>query len=114
MIGGDADIQRYFVEAHIGGRRRFDLGPEQRQTLASFIGREQFSPHLQLEDVGRLVQPEVGNEQIRLDPDEGFRQVAAWLLDHPFQTDRCVDDEPNDQSPLSCPTSQLIRSTRPS
>jgi len=57
MVYDDTDLQRQVMEAHTRSWGRFDLRAEQGQPLPSFVRREQFSAHLQPQDIGRFVQP---------------------------------------------------------
>jgi len=59
------------------GWGRFDLRPEQGQPFPSFVRREQLSAHLQPQDMGRLVQPEVWDKQVGLDPNERLCQMVS-------------------------------------
>ena len=74
------------------GWGRFDLRAEQGQTLPSFVRREQLSAHLQPEDIGRFVQPEVRDEQVGLEPDERLRQMQ-----NPFEPHRRINHESHNQ-----------------
>ena len=112
MVDGDADVQRQVVEAHVRGWGRFDLRAEQGQPLSSFVGREPLSAHLQPQDIGRLVQPEVWDEQVGLHPDKRLRQMAVRLLQNPFEADRRINHERHNQSALSGRASASVLSAR--
>jgi len=114
MVDRDTDIERYLMEPHPDGGRRFDLGAEQRQSLSGFLRREQLSPHLEPQHVGRLVEPEVGDKQVGFDADQRLGQRSVGFLERPFQSDRRIDDERHDQSVSRRPTSAAIRSARDS
>ena len=101
MIDGDTDVQHQVVKAHIRRRGRFDLGAEQDQPLPGFAGCQQLLAHLQPQDSGRLVQPEVWDKQVGLDPNERFRQMAVGLLQNPFEPHRYINHESHYQPALS-------------
>ena len=100
------------MKPHSSRRRGLDLSAEQRQSLSSFCRREQLSPHLKPQDIGRLVEPEVGDKQTGFDPNQGLGQGTVGFLEHPFQSDRGVNDERHGQSFSRCPVSTVVRSVR--
>jgi hypothetical protein len=96
------------------GRGRFDLGAEQLQSLSGFLQCEQLSPHLEPQNVGRLVESEIGDEQVRFSANQHLRERAVPLLEHPFQPARRVDDERHNQSVSRRPANAVVRSARDS
>src|SRR6516162_9295352 len=80
MVYDDTNLQRQVMEAHMRGWSRFHLRAEQRQPLPGFVWREQLSAHLQPQDIGCFVQPEVRDKQVRFAPSECLCQMAVRLL----------------------------------
>jgi len=82
------------------GWGRFDQRPKQGQPFPSFVRREQLSAHLQPQDIGRLVQPEVWDKQVGLAPSERLCQMAVRLLQNPFEPNRRINHERHNQPAL--------------
>ena len=82
------------------GWGRFDPRAEQGQSFPSFFRREQLSAHLQPQDIGRLVQPEVWDKQVGLAPNERLCQMAVRLLQKPFDPNRRISHERHNQPAL--------------
>jgi hypothetical protein len=93
MVDGHADLQSDVMEVHIRCRCRRDLGSQQSKAFSRLAGRQQFSAYLKPEDVGRLTQPEVRDEQVWLDPKQRLSEMAVRLLEHPLEGNRRVDNE---------------------
>jgi hypothetical protein len=62
-------------------------GQTWRRSRKLALGPTVIQANLQPKDVGRLVQPEVWDQQVRLDTNEGLRQMAVRLLQNPFESD---------------------------
>ena len=108
---GNVSIPAARAGARVTG---LDLTPKQGQPFASFVRCQQSPANLQPQDVGRLMQPKVRNEQARLEANQGLGEMTIRLLQDPLEADRRVDDIGHDQSPLGGPASVPIRLARES
>jgi hypothetical protein len=93
MTGGNGDLEGKLMQAHRRGRRRLEQRPKQSQTFPSFIRRKQLPADLNPKNVGCLTEPEVGDDEFGLDPNQRLRDVTARFLEDPLERNRRVDNE---------------------
>jgi len=93
VIDDEADLHCQIVQFRACRGSRRHLSAQKTEDFMRFIRREQFSAHLQPQDVACFVQPEVGNQQAHVASCQLFGLVAVRFLQHPLEADGRIHDK---------------------